>query len=367
MSDVRGGERASRPPGRRTIWLIAALVVVGIAVAADVVVPRLAASRKVVPLVWVLPTPRQMAATVTTTGTVRLKTGAEVRVGAQVSGIVRRLNVSVGSRILAGDVIAEIDQRPIEARVAMARTQQAMDRVALEKAKRDVALSQQLLSARIIPPQQTADLEWQVKAAEAKLDNSTSALAAAEIDLAYAVVRSPMSGIVASVSTQEGETVAASFASPTFVTIVDDRALELVAMVDETDIANVKPGESAVFTVEADPSRELKAVVTRVDPTATIISGVVNYPVVASIRGLAPFLKPDMTANISITTAEYQALVVPAVAVHGDGNDRFVYVLKDGAPAKRDVTLGARDSEMTEITRGLAMSDRVLTSAPPRG
>ena len=126
---------------------------------------------------------------VTTTGTVRLKTGAEVRVGAQVSGIVRKLNVTVGSRIQQGDVIAEIDSRPIEAQINQARTQVEMDQVALGKAQRDLSRGQQLLSAGLVPRQQTEDLDWQYKSAQARLANSQSNLAAAELTLSYAVIK----------------------------------------------------------------------------------------------------------------------------------------------------------------------------------
>ncbi len=298
---------------------------------------------------------------VTTTGTVRLKTGAEVRVGAQVSGIVRKLNVTVGSRIQQGDVIAEIDSRPIEAQINQARTQVEMDQVALGKAQRDLSRGQQLLSAGLVPRQQTEDLDWQYKSAQARLANSQSNLAAAELTLSYAVIKAPISGIVSSVSTQEGETVAASFAAPTFVTIVQDNALELVAMVDETDIANVRPGDPVTFTVEAYASREFSGMVERIDPTATIVSGVVNYQVVIEIRKGLRFLKPDMTANISIQTAKRQALVLPSVAVHRDGDRSFVYLLRDRKQEKQNVSVGARDASVTEIVRGLKPGDRVVT------
>jgi len=301
---------------------------------------------------------------VTTTGTVRLKTGAEVRVGAQVSGIVRKLNVTVGSRIQRGDVIAEIDSRPIEAQINQARTQVEMDQVALGKAQRDLSRGQQLLSAGLVPRQQTEDLDWQYKSAQARLANSQSNLAAAELTLSYAVIKAPISGIVSSVSTQEGETVAASFAAPTFVTIVRDNALELVAMVDETDIANVRPGDPVTFTVEAYASREFSGIVKRIDPTATIVSGVVNYQVVIEIRKGVQFLKPDMTANVSVQTAKRQALVLPSVAIHRDGDRSFVYLLRDGKQEKQNVSVGARDAAVTEIVSGLKPGDRVLTENP---
>jgi RND family efflux transporter MFP subunit len=301
----------------------------------------------------VSPEMREIDSTVTTSGTVRLRTGAQVRVGSQVSGIVRKLNVTVGSHIQKGDIIAEIDPRPLQARVEQARTQAAMDEVGVGKAQRDLNRGQQLFKEGVLPAQQKEDLEWQMKSAQAKLEKSKS-------DLSYAVIRAPISGTVASVSTQEGETVAASFAAPTFVTIIEDNALELVAMVDETDIANVRPGDTVVFTVEAYPSREMPAIVKRIDPVATIISGVVNYPVMAVIQKDGRLLKPDMTANITIKTAERKALVVPNGVIQRDGEERFVFLIRDRKQEKRIVTVGTRDGGFTEIKKGLSASDQVV-------
>ena len=308
----------------------------------------------------VSPEMREIDSTVTTSGTVRLRTGAQVRVGSQVSGIVRKLNVTVGSHIQKGDIIAEIDPRPLQARVEQARTQAAMDEVGVGKAQRDLNRGQQLFKEGVLPAQQKEDLEWQMKSAQAKLEKSKSDLAASEIDLSYAVIRAPISGTVASVSTQEGETVAASFAAPTFVTIIEDNALELVAMVDETDIANVRPGDTVVFTVEAYPSREMPAIVKRIDPVATIISGVVNYPVMAVIQKDGRLLKPDMTANITIKTAERKALVVPNGVIQRDGEERFVFLIRDRKQEKRIVTVGTRDGGFTEVKKGLSASDQVV-------
>jgi macrolide-specific efflux system membrane fusion protein len=307
-----------------------------------------------------LPVSRRLQASVTTTGTVRLKSGASVRVGAQASGIVYRLNVTVGSQVHLGDVIAEIDPRPIDSRIAEARAQVAIDQLTVAKAERDLSRSQRLLAAGIIAPQDTEELDWQLKLAHARLASSQSTLAAAEIDRSYATIRAPIGGIVASVSTQEGETVASSFAAPTFVTIVDAGALELVAMVDETDIAGVAVGQSVTFTVEANPLAELKATVTRIDPTPTIVSGVVNYPVTAAMVSRVRFLRPEMTANIAIHTSTFDALVVPASAVRGDGASRYVYVLRGDAAIKQNVTPGVRDGAFIEIKRGLTPRDRVV-------
>jgi RND family efflux transporter MFP subunit len=360
---ARGGDAG---PRRRRVWLALGTSVViallGGTLAVDWIERQPRVEGSIRSLSTVLPEMREIDSTVTTSGTVRLRTGAQVRVGSQVSGIVRKLNVTVGSPIQKGDTIAEIDPRPLEARVEQMRTQAAMDEVGVGKARRDFGRGQQLFLEGVLPAQQKEDLEWQVKSAEAKLDKSKSDLAAAEIDLSYAVIRAPISGTVASVSTQEGETVAASFAAPTFVTIIEDNALELVAMVDETDIASVRPGDAVRFSVEAYPSREMPAIVQRIDPVATIISGVVNYPVMAVIQRDGWLLKPDMTANITIKTAERKVFAVPDGVIQRDGEERFVYLLREGKQEKRTVSVGARDGGFTEIKKGLSAGDRIIVN-----
>ena len=353
---------ASRKRLWRVLGLIVVIVLAGGAVGAYWLQRQSHEEGSIAAASTISPEMREIDSTVTTSGTVRLRTGAQVRVGSQVSGIVRKLNVTVGSHIQKGDIIAEIDPRPLQARVEQARTQAAMDAVGVGKAERDLKRGQQLFAEGVLPAQQKEDLEWQLKSAQAKLEKSKSDLAAAEIDLSYAVIRAPISGTVASVSTQEGETVAASFAAPTFVTIIEDNALELVAMVDETDIAIVRPGNTVNFTVEAYPSREMPAIVKRIDPVATIISGVVNYPVMAAIQKDGRLLKPDMTANITIKTAERKALVVPNSAVQRDGEERYVLLVRDGKQEKRSVTIGTRDAGFTEIKKGLTIGDRVVVN-----
>jgi RND family efflux transporter MFP subunit len=356
------GVEASRKRLWRVLGLIVVIVLAGGTVAGYLIQKQPHSEGNFAAASTISPEMREIDSTVTTSGTVRLRTGAQVRVGSQVSGIVRKLNVTVGSHIQKGDIIAEIDPRPLQARVEQSRTQAAMDEVGVGKAERDLKRGKQLFAEGVLPAQQKEDLEWQLKSAQAKLDKSKSDLAAAEIDLSYAVIRAPISGTVASVSTQEGETVAASFAAPTFVTIIEDNALELVAMVDETDIANVRPDDTVNFTVEAYPSREMPAIVKRIDPVATIISGVVNYPVVAAIQKDGRLLKPDMTANITIKTAERKALVLPNSAVQRDGEERYVLLLRDGKQEKRSVTIGTRDAGFTEIKKGLTVGDRVVVN-----
>ncbi|MEZ5487707.1 MAG: efflux RND transporter periplasmic adaptor subunit [Steroidobacteraceae bacterium] len=308
----------------------------------------------------VTPARRTVAAVVLATGAVRPRVGAEVRVGSQVSGIVDELNVTVGSHVQQGEVLARIDARALDARRAQARAQIRVIEQDLARAQVELARVERLVERQLVAVSQVEDRRLDLAGVEARLEKARRDAAVIDIDMAYTVIRAPISGTVASVTTQKGETVAASFTAPTFVTIIGDDALQLIALVDETDIGAVALGNAVSFSVEAFPADEFSGMVERIAPRGTIISGVVNYEVMVAIEPDATRLKPDMTANIRIATAETEALVVPDEAIQRDGAQRWVWVEEDGRRLRRDVTIGSRQGGQTEVRRGLAPTDRVI-------
>jgi RND family efflux transporter MFP subunit len=315
--------------------------------------------------VFVSPERRTIAATVLATGILRLRVGGEVRVGAQLSGIVEKLNVEVGSHINRGDVIAKIDSRGIEAQLAQQRAQVKVIEQEVRRAEVELARAKELDEKKLVARSDVEDRMLDLDEARARLEKARRDVAVVETELNYAIIRSPITGTVASVTTQEGETVAASFTTPTFATVIEDGALELIAMVDETDIGNVAVGNPVTFTVEAYPAMEFQGRVARIAPKGTIISGVVNFEVMVRIDSPAEVLKPDMTANVTIRTAEREALVVASPAIQREASDRYVWVEKDGQLARRTVIVGTRDASYTEIRQGLAPGDRVLLGPQP--
>lgn len=292
--------------GRRPAWPLvpdaAALVTGGLVYGSD------RAPRPKARVDRVTPHIRIVSSDVTATGTVKLKSGANVRVGAQISGIVERLNVSVGSYVRAGQVIAVLDTRAIRATIAEAHATLAKDQAVLVKDARNDARMKLLLATHDVSQQEADDARAELIAQRATISYDKDNLLAATLNLSYATIRAPVSGIVASVSTQQGETVAAAFTTPTFVTIIQPQALEMVAMVDEADIGQVRVGQRVTFTTETYPDRQFSGRVTRIAPMATIISGVVNYEVASSIEGDVGSLRPEMTATASIHTAEHHSL-----------------------------------------------------------
>jgi RND family efflux transporter MFP subunit len=310
------------------------------------------------------PERRTIASTVLATGIIRLRVGAEVRVGSQLSGIVEELNVTVGSQIERGDVIARIDSRGLLARLDQAQAQVAVFEQEVRRAEVELQRAKQLDLERLIAATEVEDRTLDLADVSARLEKARRDAAVVATDLGYATIRAPISGTVASVTTQQGETVAAAFATPTFATIIAENELELVAMVDETDIGNVETGNPVLFTVEADPATEFDGRVKQVAPKGSIISGVVNFEVMITIDTPEKVLKPDMTANVSIRTAEREAWVLPSQSVQRDGFERFILVDEGGELVKRSVTVGTQEAGFIEIRQGLGPDDRVAISAP---
>jgi RND family efflux transporter MFP subunit len=188
-----------------------------------------------------------------------------------------------------------------------------------------------------------------------------------EAQVSYATLRAPISGIVSSISTQEGETVAAGLNSPTFVTIIDLRKLQVDAFVDETDIGKIRVGQKATFTVDSFPDRDFPATVQAIYPKAVIMDNVVYYDVVLRIdEPLTGQLRPEMTTNVIITLDTRKGVLsVPLRAVTRDQGKSVVYVHNNGKPVRRVVKVGWKDAESVEIAGGLTENDRVLIRTPP--
>jgi macrolide-specific efflux system membrane fusion protein len=205
-----------------------------------------------------------------------------------------------------------------------------------------------------------------IRTAEATVAAKRAALAGAQARLSYATILAPISGVVASVSTQEGETVAAGLNAPTFLTIIDLARLQVDTFVDEVDIGKIKVGQTATFTVDSFPSREFTGRVVAIYPKAVIQENVVTYDVVVEITGeYDGLLRPEMTASVTIhLDARQGVLAVPAKAVRRERGKSVVYLLNNGRPQQREIKVGWRDSQWIEIVSGLEEGQTVLLEPP---
>lgn len=299
------------------------------------------------------------------TGTIRLRPGARIDVGARVSGVVASLLVGQGSRVNAGDVIAQLDTREAEARLASAVARLEELVAVAAQAEEELRILVELAPAGGATPQQILAARTAVATTNARLHAARADRDLDRIQLDYATVRAPIGGVIASVTVHEGETVAASLAAPTFVTIIDPARLECIAFVDETDISRVATGDSVTFTVDAYAASSFRGTVSRIAPDATVIGGVVDYETTVRILAGLTRLRPQMSASVTIEGPARTALVVPATAVRQSSTGNYVWRVQSGAPVRTPVRLGPGQPDAAEIRDGLAAGDTVLTGAFP--
>jgi HlyD family secretion protein len=250
-------------------------------------------------------TRRRPDTVVKATGVVKPMIGAEVRVGARVSGIVRRLHVRIGDSVRKGELLAELDDRGLEAQRKQAGAALKLAEANRGFARAELARVRALFAQRLVSPNDLDRAEQACEVARQQANSAAANLDVALTEQGYTRIVAPISGVVSAVTTQEGETVAASFAAPTFVTLLDLGRLEVWAYVDETDIGRIRVGQPARFTVDTYSDQEIQGQVTSIHPQAEIRDNVVNYVAVLSFdRPPGRILRPEMTAMVRIETNE---------------------------------------------------------------
>ena len=305
---------------------------------------------------------RDISATVMAMGVVRPMVGAEVKVGSRVSGVVTHLRANIGDHVRAGDVIAEIDDAEFRARVAQNEASLARARAEAELARLNLDRLNTMAAREFVARQQVDSAESALTVAQAQVKQAEANLESARIQLSYTHITAPITGVVASVATQEGETVAASFSAPTFVNIIDLDRLEVHAYVDETDIGRIFEGQPARFSVDSYPAEEFEGDIIAIFPKAVIQDNVVNYVVTINItdrRGMT--LRPEMTAAVTIILEPRDdVLAVPVSAMGRDRSERYVMVLENDLPVRRTVRVGWTQGGWTEITGGLVDGELIV-------
>lgn len=307
---------------------------------------------------------RDMGSSVQATGIIKPKVGAEVKVGARITGKVEHLYANIGDRAKKGQVLVRLEQDDLKARADQAEAAYLEAAASFDKAKTDLDRDKPLAKEGYISQQNIDALQNVHDMAKARLLKAKADQDYAKAQLSYATITAPISGTIASVMTQQGETVAAGMNAPTFITIIDLAKLEVNAYVDETDVGKIGVGQEALFTVDTFPDRDFTGRVSAVYPRAVLQENVVNYITLISISNPEGKLKPDMTANVTITLKKKTGvLAVPAAAVKREGVKKLVYVPgPDGKLAKREVKTGWKDGNYLEIISGLKEGETVVTS-----
>jgi HlyD family secretion protein len=313
-----------------------------------------------------------------------------VQVGTYVSGVIQTIACDFNTQVEAGQLCAKIDPRPYEQAVAEAKAQLATARAQLKKDQAGLALAKtnyerdKGLLAQGAVSQEDLDNDKslyeqaiaQVRLDEATIEQRQAALQAAQVDLDYTDIVSPVNGTVVSRNVDVGQTVAASFQTPTLFLIAQDLTqMQVDTNVSESDVGEARVGQRASFTVESYPDKLFEGKVVQVRQAPITVQNVVTYNVVIGVDNRDLLLFPGMTANAKILVAERKNVTsVPSQALRfdpglaaGDGNGasgedgQRVYVLRGGSPHAVPVSTGLDDGSRVEITGGeLADGDAVI-------
>ena len=313
---------------------------------------------------------------VTATGTIEPVTS--VTVGTQVSGIVSRIYVDYNSVVKKGQVIAELDKTNLTSELNTAKANLASAQSSLNYETDNYKRYKTLYSKGLVSADEYESAKLSYDKALQTVVSQKEQLTKAQTNLGYATITSPIDGVVLSKAVEEGQTVAASFNTPELFSIAKDlKDMRVIADIDEADIGEVKEGENVKFTVDAFPNDTFEGVVTQVRQEATTTNNVVTYEVVISAPNADLKLKPGLTANVTIFTAEKNnVLSVPSKALRytptvetigkkykiQDCNGKNkVWTLEGNVLKAHAVQSGISDGSHTEIISGISNGVQVIT------
>ncbi len=313
-----------------------------------------------------------LSQTVSANGTINPVT--MVSVGTQVSGRVKKLYADNNSIVSQGDILLELDTSILDAQLKQSMASALSASASLDLATANEARMQNLYSQDYVSRQELDVTVQAKKSAAAQLQAAQAQVERNKANLAYAIIRSPVSGVVIDKQVEVGQTVASSFQTPTLFKIAQDLAnMQIDASFAEADIGKIQVGQKARFTVDAFPDRGFIGAVKLIRLNPVIQQNVVTYNVVINVDNPDKILLPGMTAYVNITVEERKdALLVPNAALrYKPSNDRKpknsksdapakkpddysgkVYVLENGEPTLRKVEPGITDNRNTVITQG---------------
>ncbi|HTR58343.1 MAG TPA: efflux RND transporter periplasmic adaptor subunit [Casimicrobiaceae bacterium] len=381
LAEPRSRERwLDRPRHRRALsWAAIASVAIAIGITAWELTPSRGAAGK---YRTVAATRGDVTQTVSANGT--LNPVVLVNVGTQVSGTVKKLHVDFNDRVKAGQVLLELDPALLEAQVRQDEANLASAKASLNLAVANEARSKTLWEQDSIAKQALDTAVQARESGEAQVKQSEAQLAKDRTNLDYSVIRSPVSGVVVNRAVDLGQTVAASFQTPTLFQIAQDLSkMQIDSSFAEADVGNIKIGQPVQFTVDAFPERTFRAIVKQVRLNPTTVQNVVTYDVVVAVDNPDQILMPGMTAYVNVQVVQHKdVLTVPNAALRyrppdtaevaargkppsrAEARSGTVYVLEERQLRTVSVQTGISDGRVTEIVSGqLKAGDPVVVSA----
>ena len=383
---------------KRRIWLIILGVVVA-AIAAIIIVKATKSANKELVIRTHVVEEYTVENTVTATGTI--EPVETVEVGTQVSGKVEKIYVDFNDVVKKGQLMAELDKQTLNQSLSRAKASLTSAESQLNYAKLTYERTKQLYESNAATLAAYQEAQNSYTQAQMSKRNAQAAYDQALVDLGYAEIYSPIDGIVLDRAVEVGQTVAASFSTPTLFTLANDLTkMQVEADVDEADIGQVKVGQKVTFTVDAYMEDVFDGTVNQIRMKPTTTSNVVTYTVIIDAPNPDQKLFPGMTASVTIVTEEETGLAVPAEAFNftpdeqvlkamrkpekpegqnmpeppqGErpqmnegamaGNHNMIWVKKGDNIMPRPVKVGMSDGAYKIIEQGVQAGDSVVLSA----
>ena len=253
--------------------------------------------------------------TITATG--EIQPVYKVTVGTQVSGIVEKLYVDYNSVVKKGDLLAELDKSNLREQLKQSKANLSTAQSSKELAQKNFDRISRLYQNKAATQEEYDQAESSLQQAKNQLISAQSNYENAMTNLKYAEIYSPIDGVILNKEVEEGQTVAASFSTPTLFTIANNMTeMQVEANIDEADIGQVKEGQPVTFTVDAFPNDVFTGSVQQLRLNPTVTSNVVTYKVIIAARNDDNKLYPGMTANVSIVVSEQEGVLAPLEATY---------------------------------------------------
>ena len=309
-----------------------------------------------------------------------------VTVGAQVSGKIEKLYVSVGQEVKKGDLIAEIDsttqQNEVDINKAQLKSYQAQLEAAetsLEIAEKQYKRAQTLKKQNAVSEEDLEDAEDVYKTAksavtqlESSIKETEISLSTAETNLGYTRITAPLDGTVVSVPVKVGQTINAAMDTPTIVQVADLSQMEILIEISEGDIVNIKPGVKVTYAILADLDNVQETTLKSIDPGLTLLTNGEYTEVVGDDEAIYYYgrlvvpnkdgrLRIGMTTqNVIYVEDAEDVLVIPALAVKGSAEDEYVEILTEEGVQRRSIETGISDGLNVEVKKGLDEGEEVI-------
>ena len=318
---------------------------------------------------------------VTATGYIQPVT--KVDVGTQVSGVIEKIYVDFNSQVTKGQLLAEIDKSTLIEKLLQSKASLSNAESDLTFAQQNYDRTKQLFDSKAATQSSLEDATNKLMQAKNAVTNANSNVQQAQVNLSYAEIYSPISGVVLNRAVDAGQTVAASFNTPTLFTIANDLTkMQVEADVDEADIGGVRDGQPVTFTVDSYPDDVFTGTVQQIRLQPTVTSNVVTYVVIIEAPNPDEKLYPGMTANISIETQNVKGLTVPVEALYFtpdtdalkamhikpennnikiNNKGKHVWVKKDSSYHVKNISIGINDGVNT-LVEGLEQGETVVLS-----